>query len=85
NARHLMLRREVVAAVAAGQFHIWTFATIDEAIRVLCEREPGAQNEEGKYSEGTFNYLVTQNLDSYAQTIAQATRLAQAAGLANDN
>ncbi|MCL4249031.1 MAG: Lon protease family protein [Anaerolineae bacterium] len=85
NARHLMLRREVVAAVAAGQFHIWTFATIDDAIRLLCQQEPGEETEEGKYSEGTFSHAVAQNLDKYAQTIARAAKLAQQSGLTDDN
>ncbi|HWO08571.1 MAG TPA: ATP-binding protein, partial [Polyangiaceae bacterium] len=31
NARHLMLRRDVVAAVEAGSFRVWTVSTVDEA------------------------------------------------------
>jgi lon-related putative ATP-dependent protease len=35
NARHLMLRDDVVAAVAAGQFHVWTAASVDDGLPLL--------------------------------------------------
>ncbi len=35
NVRHLMLRDEVVAAVAAGTFHLYAIETIDEGLEVL--------------------------------------------------
>lgn len=38
NVSDLMLNAEVVAAVAAGQFHIWAAATIDEGLALLTDR-----------------------------------------------
>lgn len=35
NARHLMLRDDVVAAVAEGRFHLWTARSVDEAIELF--------------------------------------------------
>jgi lon-related putative ATP-dependent protease len=35
NRDHLMLRQDVVAAVTAGQFHVFTIATVDDAIALL--------------------------------------------------
>ncbi len=35
NARHLMLRDDVVAAVAAGKFHVHAISHVDEAIELL--------------------------------------------------
>jgi len=36
NRRHLMLRDEVVEAVAKGQFHIWLGEEVDDAMQLLC-------------------------------------------------
>jgi len=85
NTRHLMLRRAVVDAVSAGQFHVWTFTTIDDAIRLLCQHEPGARADDGSYPDGTFNQAVAHSLDQYAETIAHAAQQAQAAGLMNNH
>lgn len=41
NLRHLMLDREVVDAVAAGQFHIHTAAHVGEGLALLTGVEPG--------------------------------------------
>ena len=35
NRDHLMLRQEVVDAVSAGQFHVYTMATVDDALALL--------------------------------------------------
>ena len=35
NVQHLMLREDVVAAVAAGRFHVYGVASLDEALAVL--------------------------------------------------
>ncbi|MBK8432908.1 MAG: hypothetical protein IPL28_17145 [Chloroflexi bacterium] len=38
NVRHLMLNPEVVAAVAAGQFHIYPIRHVDEGLALLLRR-----------------------------------------------
>src|SRR5262249_44828695 len=35
NVKHLMLRQDVVEAAAAGRFHIYPIATVDEGLEVL--------------------------------------------------
>ncbi len=35
NAQHLMLREDVVEAVARGEFHVWTVRHVDEGIELL--------------------------------------------------
>lgn len=35
NVKHLVLRDDVVAAIGAGQFHIWPVATVDQAIELF--------------------------------------------------
>jgi predicted ATP-dependent protease len=71
NVRHLMLSEEVVAAVRAGQFHVWAAGSIEEGIEVLTCRPAGQRNQEGEYPEGTVHRLVEDRLRDYADT-AQA-------------
>ena len=42
NARHLMLRDDVVAAAAAGRFHLYAVRTVDEGLALLSGRDAGA-------------------------------------------
>ncbi len=44
NTHHLMLREDVVAAVSAGKFHIYTMETVDDAIELLLCREGATIN-----------------------------------------
>lgn len=63
NIKHLMLRQEVVAAVAAGQFHITAIDRVDEALELLTGLTAGNMDENGCYPEGTINALVAERLD----------------------
>ncbi|AJE03887.1 Lon protease family protein [Geobacter pickeringii] len=62
NERHLMLNDEVVEAVRAGRFHIWSVETIDEGIGILTGVPAGQLQEDGTYPEGSINYRVDQRL-----------------------
>ncbi|HJX37190.1 MAG TPA: ATP-binding protein, partial [Anaerolineae bacterium] len=62
NVKHLMLRQDVVDAAASGEFHIYPVETIDQGIELLTGLEAGQPDEEGKYPEGTVNYLVEAHL-----------------------
>ncbi|MGD8949708.1 MAG: AAA family ATPase, partial [Desulfobacterales bacterium] len=72
NIQNLMLKREVVAAVAEGRFHIYRVATIEEGIEVLTGVPAGAPDEEGDYPAGTVFAAVQQKLKMYME---QALRL----------
>ena len=67
NLRHLMLRDEVVEAVAQGQFHIWAVETVDEAIALLTGMEPGERQEDSRFPEGTFHHAVEARLETFAR------------------
>lgn len=68
NVQHLMLREDVVAAAAAGQFAIYPIATIDQGIALLTGRTAGARGaEDGAWPEASVNQLVEQRLESYAR------------------
>lgn len=49
NRSHLMLGREVVDAVAAGQFHLYTIEHVDDAMALLMGQPAGELDENGLY------------------------------------
>jgi predicted ATP-dependent protease len=67
NRDNLMLRQEILDAVAAGQFHIYPVETIDQGMELLTGIEAGTPDENGEYPFGTVNYLVQRRLREMAQ------------------
>ena len=57
-----MLRKDVVDAVEAGQFHVYAVRTIDEGIELLTGVESGAPNEKGQYPADSINGKVAERL-----------------------
>ncbi|HXE72586.1 MAG TPA: Lon-insertion domain-containing protein, partial [Candidatus Nitrosotenuis sp.] len=66
NLRNLMLKEELVRAVAAGLFHLWAIGHIDEGLEILSDLPAGRRGRRGRYPRGTFNYLVQRNLERMA-------------------
>ncbi len=62
-----MLRKDVVEAVAAGQFRIYAVSTVDEGIEILTGYPAGVRNEQNSYPEGSINHLVEQRLKQFAE------------------
>lgn len=62
NIQDLMLRQEVLAAVAEGKFHVHAIATIDAALELLTGVSAGTKDSDGKLPEGTVHYKVDQRL-----------------------
>jgi predicted ATP-dependent protease len=77
NLRHLMLRDDVIEAVAAGRFHIYAAGTVDQGLEVLTGRPAGERDEHGRYPDDSINGLVERRLTTYA-TQARAFRMAPA-------
>ena len=69
NVRHLMLRQDVIDAVADGQFHVWAVDTIDEGIALLTGRAAGALGENGVYPQDTINRAVADRLAIVAKVL----------------
>ncbi|NOQ93119.1 MAG: AAA family ATPase [Methylophaga sp.] len=65
NIKYLMLRWDVVHAVKSGQFHVYAVETVDEALHLLTDIEPGVINDAGVYPEGSFNAEVDAQLKSF--------------------
>ncbi len=67
NVADLMLRREVVDAARAGQFHIWAVSDVDEALELLTGLTAGKADEKGEMPAGTFNARVAEGLARLAK------------------
>jgi lon-related putative ATP-dependent protease len=68
NVKHLMLRQDVVDAVAEGKFQIYPIETIEQGIEVLTGIPAGEIDDEGVFPEGSINRLVVQRLEDMAET-----------------
>lgn len=51
NMQHLMLRKDVIAAVEEGQFHIHAIDNIAQALEILMARPVGTMDKKGRYSK----------------------------------
>ena len=67
NERHLMLHEDVVQAVAAGQFHIWSVETIEQGIEILTGTRAGQRGKNGKFPKGSVYQLVDDRLRKMAE------------------
>jgi lon-related putative ATP-dependent protease len=79
NVAHLMLSDDVVAAVEAGQFHVWAPLTIDEGIELLTGVPAGQRDADGAYPAGTVHRLVEDRLDGYAERLERGGAAEQTA------
>jgi Lon-like ATP-dependent protease len=69
NVKHLMVREDVVEAVADGRFHIWAVNTVDEGIELLTGVPAGQKNKSGKFPKGTIHHAVQARLLALAEEL----------------
>jgi lon-related putative ATP-dependent protease len=67
NVKNLMLRQDVIEAVAAGQFHIYPIETIDQGIEILTGVPAGKIDEDGNYPADSVNGRVVARLAALAE------------------
>jgi lon-related putative ATP-dependent protease len=67
NVKHLMLRKDVVDAVAQGKFHVYAVDSIDEGIEILTGVAAGERDDKGEYPPESINYSVEQKLATLAK------------------
>ena len=67
NVQHLMLREDVVAAVAEHRFHLYAVDHVDEALALMTGREAGVRDADGSYPEASVNARVEARLAEFAQ------------------
>lgn len=66
NVQHLMLRQEVIDAVAQDLFHIHAIQHVNDAISLLSGLEAGERDENGDYTQKSFNAAVALRLKKWA-------------------
>lgn len=71
NLPHLMLRWDVIQAVADGCFHIYVVEDVDQALSLLTGMEIGKIDQAGGYAEGSFNARVDAQLRHFTARIAE--------------
>jgi ATP-dependent Lon protease len=68
NIKNLMLRKDVVEAVAKGQFHIYPVKDIGQGIEILTGIKAGKAKKDGSFEEGTVNYMVDEEMQRLAKS-----------------
>ncbi|ANF81508.1 ATP-dependent protease [Acinetobacter sp. NCu2D-2] len=74
NMQHLMLRKDVIAAVEAGQFHIHAIDNIAQALEILMARPVGTMDKKGRYTKNSIFAAVMEQLE-YWQAIEDGAEL----------
>lgn len=71
NTQHLMLRKDVIDSLNAGDFHIYPVSHIDEGIELLTGIPAGEKQSDGTYPKNTINWMVQQRLEEMANKLAK--------------
>ena len=69
NVEDLMLRDEVIEAVAKGLFHIFPVSTIEQGIEILTGVRAGKKNASGKFEPGSVFAKVDERVHEMATTL----------------
>ncbi len=77
NVKNLMLKKQVVDAVAAGQFHLYQVARVTEGIEILTGVEAGQADAEGRFPDDSVYGRVQHKLKTFVE---RSRRLKQGAG-----
>jgi lon-related putative ATP-dependent protease len=79
NVQHLMLREDVVEAIKAGQFKVYSIGMVEEALELLTGVAPGVKGPDGTYPPDSINARVLARLKHYGKEMRKFTSH-QAAG-----
>src|SRR5271166_2859885 len=71
NVEDLMLREEILEAVAANKFHIWPVARIEDGIEILTGATAGKRNGDGTFEPDTVFALIDARLTHMATTMKE--------------
>ena len=74
NVKDLMLREDVLNAVAEGKFHIYAVDNVDDGIEILTGIKAGKPDKHGNYHKGTVNYAVRQGLEYFYKRYVKFAR-----------
>jgi len=71
NIEDLMLREDVLEAVAAGKFHIWPVAKVEQGIEILTGSTAGQKKGDGKFEPGTVFAIMDERMSQMARTLKE--------------
>ena len=71
NVEDLMLREDVLEAVASGNFHIWPVSRIEQGIELLTGVKAGSRNGDGAFPAGTVFAKVDERLRDMARMMKE--------------
>ena len=74
NAIDLMLREDVLAAVKARRFRIWTIKTIEEGLPILMGLKAGARRGDGTWTPGSVFDRADRHLERLARVLSEYDR-----------
>jgi predicted ATP-dependent protease len=80
NVKHLMLRRDVIEAVEAGQFHVYPVDHVDLCLELLTGLPAGERDQNGEFPQGSVNQKICERL----LDLAAKRRAFSGAGLAQE-
>ena len=69
NRKNLMLKSEVINAVANGEFQIWSVSTIDQGIEILTGTPAGVRQKDGSSPDGSVNQRVDRRLHEMTEIV----------------
>ena len=72
NMANLMLRENVVEAVAAKKFSLWAIKTVNDGIEILTGVPAGERGPNGQFPEGTVNGRIEQRLREFGERLKEA-------------
>jgi predicted ATP-dependent protease len=67
NVSQLMLREDVLEAVASGRFSVHAVQTIDQGLEILTGMASGARDALGRFPAGTLNARIEERLTDFAE------------------
>jgi lon-related putative ATP-dependent protease len=71
NVKHLMLRQDVVEAIARQEFHVYPIETIDQGIELLTGLPAGEPDEQHRYPEDSVNGKALRRLRGFADNMSK--------------
>ncbi|MDA1071214.1 MAG: AAA family ATPase [Proteobacteria bacterium] len=71
NERHLVMKQEIVDAVAAGRYHVWSVTTAAEALELLTGLPAGEPDAEGRYPEGSIFGRAVAQLEAFDRALTE--------------
>ena len=74
-----MLRDDVAAAIADRRFHLWSVASVEDALSLLLDRPAGSPDADGRYPVDSIFGRVAARIAAFDRILA-ARRIAAGPG-----